>query len=375
MPRKRGNRGSIRLGRLFGIPIELHYTWFFIFLLLAWGLATGFFPSMYPDLTASARWILGAVSAVLLFVSVLLHELMHSVVAKSFKMNVSKITLFFFGGVASIPGENITPKKEFWMAIAGPLFSLGLGFLFFFIFKLSTIVYVTAVSRYLYFINFILAGFNLIPGFPLDGGRVLRSILWAIYKDVKKATRIAAYGGRVFAVILILMGFLNLIGIVIFLYGGIWFIIIGLFLYSIAGSSYQQIILKELLGKVKVYQIMDKTLVTVPSDINCQQLYSKHFLAMRRANFLVTRNKKFVGIVTIAKLKEIPKEDWPKTPITNIIVKGIRAARPGEDAFSALVKMLEQNLEIIPVVKDGKLVGLIDKQTLANVVKLKSELS
>jgi Zn-dependent protease len=374
MPKKRGS-GTLRLGRIFGIPVELHYTWFFIFLLLAWGLATGFFPAMYPDLSVLARWILGAASAVLLFVSVLLHELMHSVVAKAFKMDVHKITLFFFGGVASIPDKGMTPKKEFWMAIAGPLFSLGLGFLFFAVFKFSTIVYLTAVSRYLYFINFILAGFNMVPGFPLDGGRVFRSILWAIYKDITKATRIAAYGGKIFAVILIVMGFLNLIGIVIFIFGGIWFIILGFFLYMIAGASYQQIILRELLGKVHVHQIMTRSLEAVPPDINAKQLFADYFLARRRTSFLVARNKKFVGIVTVAGLKQVPKEQWQKTPVTKIMIKGIRAAHPEESAFTALIKMLEQDLDILPVIKDGSLVGMLDRQTLAGVVRVKTELS
>lgn len=374
MPRKRGT-GALTIGKIFNIPIELHYTWFFIFLLLAWGLASGFFPAMYPDMGAAARWMLGAAAAVLLFVSVLLHELAHSVVAKSFKMPVRKITLFFFGGVASIPGEGITPKKEFWMAIAGPLFSLCLGFLFFAVFKLSTIIYVTAICRYLYFINFVLAGFNLVPGFPLDGGRVLRSILWAIYKDVKKATRIAAYGGKVFAVILIVMGFLNLIGIVIFLFGGIWFIILGFFLYMIAGASYEQIILRELLGKIKVRQIMTRSVMAVPPDINAKQLFTRYFLAKRRTSFLVARNKRFVGVVTVSGLKSIPKERWSKTPITKIMIKEIRGARPEESAFNALIKMLEQNLDVLPVIKDGRLVGLIDRQMLSNTVRVKSELS
>ena len=369
MAKKRGR--SIKLGSILGIEIELHYTWFIILALLVWGLSTGFFPVYYPELSATAVWVLGAIAAVLLFVSVLLHELMHSIVAKASRMRVDKITLFFFGGIAQIPGGGLTPKKEFKMAIAGPLFSLFLGFVFLLVYLYVPSLYIQAISKYLYTINFILAAFNMIPGFPLDGGRVFRSILWYFYKDIKKATRIAAYGGKVFAIILIIMGFLNFIGIVIFIYGGLWFIIIGFFLYYIAGASYEQIILKELLSKVSVKDIMLKKPVAVKADITVADLFSK-FLKLRQESFLVMDGKKLAGIVSVKNMKKIPKEEWKKTKVSEIMINKFRTITPDENAFDAMMKMLESGTDIIPVKKDGKIAGILAREDIIHYIRIKA---
>lgn len=370
-------RGNFRLGSVFGIEIDLHYTWFIILGLLVWGLSTGFFPVYYPEFSTATAWILGAVSAVLLFASVLLHELSHSIVAKKSKMKVSKITLFFFGGVAQISEGGLTPKKEFRMAIAGPLFSLALGFLFLILYNLSNLIYIAAISKYLYIINFIIAGFNMVPGFPLDGGRILRSILWYFYKDIKKATRIAAYAGKVFAIFLIVFGFLGFFGLIIKIgeiyIGGLWFIIIGFFLYYIAGASYNQIILKELLSKVQINEIVLAKPIAIDEDITIAELFSK-FLKLRKTGFLVKKGKKFTGIVSVRNLKQVQKKEWSKAKVSDIMVKHIKSISPNDDLFKALRIMLANGLDILPVKKNEKISGVLTKESIIRYIKIKNQL-
>src|SRR3990167_1069198 len=226
-------RGTTRLFRLFGIDVQLHFSWWFVFALLAWILSSSFFPQYFPDLENKTYWAMGIISVLLLFVSVLLHELSHSLVAKAKKIKVESITLFFFGGVASIDDEDLKPSTEFLMSIAGPLFSLFLSVIFYLIYSLNGNIFWTAITFYLYQLNLILAIFNLVPGYPLDGGRAFRAILHAYYRDIKKATRIAVLGGRAFAVFLILFGIISITGGS----GGLWFILLGGFLYYKIGRA------------------------------------------------------------------------------------------------------------------------------------------
>ena len=231
-------RGAHTLFRIFGIDIRLHFSWWFIFILLTWSLSTSFFPQFFPGQTQMMYWTMGILSSLLLFISVLLHELSHSLVAMAKNIKVESITLFFFGGVAGIEKEDMEPSAEFMMAIAGPLFSLLLAGIFYFINTHNGNILLSAITSYLYQLNFVLAVFNLVPGFPLDGGRAFRAILFAYYKDLKKATRIAAAGGKVVAGLLIVLG---LFGMVTGTGGGLWFILLGVFLYFLAGMSYEQI--------------------------------------------------------------------------------------------------------------------------------------
>src|SRR3989344_4445971 len=204
-------RGAMKLFRIFGIDVQLHFSWWFVFALLAWSLSSSFFPQYFPGFENKTYWFMGIISVLLLFLSVLLHELSHSLVAKAKKIKVDSITLFFFGGVASIDDEDIKPSAEFLMSIAGPLFSLLLFGIFYLIYSLNGNIFWTAITFYLYQLNLILAIFNLVPGYPLDGGRAFRAILHAYYKDLSKATRIAARGGKLFAAVLIFMGIVGLL--------------------------------------------------------------------------------------------------------------------------------------------------------------------
>src|SRR3989344_2039934 len=244
-----------RIFRVFGIDVYLHYSWWFIFILVAYQLATDYFPTYYGGFSSNGYWLLGVGAAVLLFVSILLHELSHSLVANMRKLKVEKIMLFFFGGVASIPQEDVEPVTEFWMALAGPLFSLAFGGFLYLIHVTATSVPVIAITGYLWTLNVGVALFNLVPAYPLDGGRVFRALLMFYYKDITVATRIASKGGRGFGGALAIMGVLTLFAGAV---GGLWLIFIGGFFFFVAKGSYETVVLKSILGKVSVKTIMEK---------------------------------------------------------------------------------------------------------------------
>jgi Zn-dependent protease len=361
---------SVRLGKILGIDIELHYTWFFIFALLAWALSAGFFPHYYPDLTKTEYWIIGIISSLLLFVSVLLHELTHSFIALRSRISVRKITLFFFGGVAQVSEENITPSREFKMAIAGPLMSLFLAFVFYFITKFSPYLYVTAVSFYLTRLNLILAIFNLVPGYPLDGGRALRAVLWAYYKDIKKATKYAASGGKMFGIILAAAG---IIGMFLGL-GTLWFVLIGVFIYFLAGMGYEQVVIKDVLSKIKVKQVMVKDFVSVKPSTSVAKLFSNFFLRYSQDVFPVIKKNKLLGVVTAESINMVPKKKWMKVTAEHILTPLRAAAKEEDNAYKTLLKMSSQKAGLLPVIKNKKLRGIVSIGSLLRYVRLKVEL-
>jgi len=363
MNKKRHIR-SVRLGKLFGIKVELHYSWFFIFALLAWALSTQFFPYYFPDFNKLESWIVGSVSSFLLFVSVLFHELTHSLVAKRYRMGVHKITLFFFGGVAQITGEHLNPKREFRMAIAGPSFSIIFASVFYFILIFTNNVYVQAACFYLFRLNLILAIFNLVPGFPLDGGRVFRSILWYFMKDLKKATKWAANSGKFFAIFLVIMG-------VLAGWGGLWFILIGIFLYFMAEASYEQTIIKDVLEGVPVKEVMRKDFKSVSEKLTIAKLFTNYFMHYKQDAFLVTKNKKPVGIIDINCLKAVPKPIWGKVKVKRCMLPILRKADVKEDSYRALTKMSEEQISAMPVVRNKKLVGVFDTDAISKFLRLK----
>ena len=247
-------KNNIPVGSYFGIKVYLHYTWFLVVALLSWALATGFFPETFPEYDSVMYWLLGLSSAIFLFISVLLHELSHSLVAKHFKMKVASITLFFFGGVASIHEGNMKAKEELAMAIAGPILSLALAGLFYAI-NISSAGFIHAMTAYLFRINLIIAVFNMVPGFPLDGGRVFRALAWIITKDYKKATRYATTGGKIVAYAMIFIGFVNVFAGT---FAGLWFVFLGGFLLLMTTLSYEQAMMRESLGKMTVKDFAKK---------------------------------------------------------------------------------------------------------------------
>ncbi|MEK6950909.1 MAG: site-2 protease family protein [Nanoarchaeota archaeon] len=351
---------SGRLFSLFGIDIKLHVSWYFIAVLIAWSLASAFFPQILPGKTTITYWLMGIVAALLLFISVLLHELSHSLVAKAKNIGVESITLFFFGGVAGITNEEMKPADEFQMAIAGPLFSLLLSGLFYVIHALNGLDVVAAVTQYLYELNFILALFNLVPGFPLDGGRAFRAILYWHYKDLKKATYIASKGGKFFAGVLIVLGIFGL------LKGtgpGLWFILLGGFLYFLAGVSYEQVVMKEVLSRIPVKELVRKVPMLSPG-IKFSQLL--RLPAFQEEDVFIVKGKSkareqgFMGLFDPQRVEKAAGD----TAIKNwaIPLSQLKPLSKADNAYTAFRRMGDQNLEAWPVLEKGKLLGIVSRR-------------
>src|SRR3989344_1044634 len=284
---------GLKVFRIAGIDIRLHYSWWLIFILLAWSLSTTYFPQpeVFPGAVKSTYWVMGIIASLLLFISVLLHELSHSLVAKFRKIKVESITLFFFGGVAGITKEKIKPSSEFMMAIAGPIFSLVLAGVFYLIFIIGINGAAAAIAKYLALLNLILACFNLVPAYPLDGGRAFRAILYAYYKDLKKATRIASFGGKIFAIYMIMEGLFNLFGAVIIFPGGLWFLILGVFLFIIAKGSYEQVVVDEALEQIKIRDLVQKKYPILNSEQTVSS-FLKQYQNSGEESFIIEGNNK-----------------------------------------------------------------------------------
>ncbi|HLC52053.1 MAG TPA: site-2 protease family protein [Candidatus Nanoarchaeia archaeon] len=345
---------ALKVFRIFGIDIKLHYSWYFIFILLVWSLASSFFPHYFPNYSPRTYWLMGILAALLLFISVLLHELSHSLVARMKKINVESITLFFFGGVAGIESEDLKPSSEFLMAVAGPLFSLVLAGIFYLIYIFDGNGVITAITFYLWQLNLILALFNLVPGFPLDGGRAFRAILNAYYKDLKKATRIAAAVGKIFAGILV---FLGVLGMFTTTGGGLWFVLIGGFLYFIAGVSYSQVVIKDILDKVKVKTLMRKNIKVLNGEMRFKEFVNK--LANVEDNIFLVDGK-LLNAALVQSVDGNVKLNQLAVPIKNLKVIG-----SNDTAYKAF-KLSGESGGAVPVVERGKIIGIVTEGVLMN---------
>jgi len=362
-------RGDLSLFKLFGVEVKVHMSWWFIFVLLSWSLASGFFPFFYPQLTSFQYFIMGLSSAFLLFFSVLLHEFSHSLVAKARNIKVESITLFFFGGVSSIEDEKIKPKDEFLMAIAGPLFSLLLAGLFYILFVNVTNIFLNAISFYLYQLNLILAVFNLVPAFPLDGGRAFRAILYNYYGDLKKATGIAATGGKIFAWTLAVLGLLQLFSGA---GGGLWLIFLGVFLHFIAGLSYEQVVFREILSKWKVKDLMDKKFTKVDGEKRLSIFLEKNKSNLKE-EYLVKKSAKDLDILGIMNLKKTPPmlkaiQERMKIRQLTLPLSDITVLSDNETAYSAFKSFAKDGRTFLPVKssKGKKIVGILYREKLFN---------
>src|SRR3989344_1733543 len=334
-------KDGIKIFSILGIDVKLHYSWWFIFILLSWSLSASFFPLYFPGYSTGTYWLMGIAASLLLFISVLLHELSHSLMARIRKIKVKSITLFFFGGVAGIDTEDLKPSSEFLMAISGPLFSLILGGMFYLIYLSDGQGVITAIAFYLYQLNLILALFNLVPGYPLDGGRAFRAVLYAYYKDLVKATAIASQVGKIFAGFLIIFGF---IGIFTGSGGGLWFMLIGGFLYFIAGLSYQQVIAKSILEKIAVKQLMRKRIITLSPRLKLADLARKY--ADEEDTFFLVKDSHFQGIVDVDLLMPIKPELQQRTMLRQVAipVKETNSLHQNDSAYRALQLLSGGNL-------------------------------
>ena len=371
-------RKSFKLMTIFNIPVEINFTWFIILGLVVFTLARGYFPLTNPELSAGAHWLMAAIAALLLFASLLAHELSHSIVARRDRLPIRGITLFVFGGVAHMEKEPASPGVEFRMAIAGPLMSFFLAGLFFILtrlfYSLRLPTPVLSITNYLFILNLIVGIFNLIPGFPLDGGRILRATLWSYYKDLKKATAIASGFGKGFAFFLIAIGFLNLFtGSII---SGIWLIFIGLFLQEAAEMSYRQVVMKKILGGVKVKDLMTRSVITVPADITLDRLVDDYFFRTRHATFPVLEDDNILGLVILHDIKEVPREKWPQRtakdialPLSHQLVIDQNA-----DVMTALGRMANNGLGRLLVIENSKLLGILSQRDVMRLFEFKSEI-
>jgi Zn-dependent protease len=367
-------KGSLRLGRIAGIDISVHFTWLFIFALITWSLAQNFFPQLYSGWVTSLYWIMAAVGAVLLFVSVLLHELAHSLVAKARGLPVGGITLFLFGGVSNLEKEPEKPGVEFWMAIVGPLTSLILAGIFW---GLQRTVgqgneQAEALLFYLALINAILAAFNLIPGFPLDGGRVLRSIIWGATGNLVKATNTASIIGQIFGWMLIGFGVYRLFsGDFV---GGIWMAFIGWFLNSAASASRRDVTFREQLRGIKVRSVMQAGPESIDVQMPVRILVHDFFLQGRRRAAPVLRENNLAGIVTITDLRKVPQDRWDDTPIERIMTtQPIYSVNPDAELGSAFTLLAQHNLNQVPVLEGGRLVGMLTRADVIRYLQLSQE--
>jgi Zn-dependent protease len=366
---------DIRLGRIWDIPIGLHPSWFLIFGLVTWSLAMGYFPREYPNLPGGAYWLLGGVTSILFFVSVLLHELGHSVLALRNGVPVRGISLFIFGGVAQIGREPPTPGAEFRIAIAGPLTSAALAAVFAGLWWLDrAIPYLAAPSIWLARINLILAVFNLIPGFPLDGGRVLRAIVWQLTGSYYKATHFAALGGQVVAFGFIGIGVFTILGGNLF--NGLWLIFIGWFLQNAAASAFAQTNLETQLRGVKVGQLMRSSYPRVTAQTSLQELIEEQILRSGERCFLVSDNGNLMGMLGLRDVTAVPKAAWPHTTVAQVMVplERLTWVDPDTELMEALHLMDEKQVAQLPVVLANRVLGLISREQVLHYIRTRSEL-
>lgn len=363
--------GAIRIGKIIGIEIRIHYTWFIVFFLVVWSLAGYYFPHQFPEWGWVTNWTLGIIATILLFASVLFHELSHSYIGRRNNVVIKRITLFVFGGVAEMEEGPQKPSAEFKMAVAGPISSLFLAGIFWIITQFPLGVYVGTVSYYLFFINGILAIFNLLPAFPLDGGRILRSALWAKFHDIRKATMWAVSVSKFLALLLIFWGlagifFGNLIG-------GLWIAFIGWFIIQAAEASYKQLVLKGILSKVIVSDIMETEVPCVDPGISIQKIANDFFLQYKQGGFPVCDKETLLGMVTLEDVKKIPKESWPRVKVKEIMTKAkdLETVSPQDNAFDALMKMTKRKVGRLPVIKDGKFLGLVTRNSIIFTISFK----
>jgi len=345
--------------------------------LITWSLAQGLFPYYFKNLSSSTYWWMGIFGALGLFFSIIFHELSHSLVARTFGLPIKGITLFVFGGVAHMEEEPPSAKAEFLMAIAGPVSSIALGLIFFILRaagRSALSVPVTGVFGYLAFINWILAGFNLLPAFPLDGGRVLRSVLWKWKKNISWATRISSRIGTIFGFVLIAMGVIqffsgNLIG-------GIWWFMIGLFLQNAARMSYQQLVTRQALEGETVRNLMIKDPITVTPSMTIRELIEDYVYRYHYKMFPVIEGETLIGCITTRHLREIPKDQWTTRTIGEVVSKCSteNTNTPETDVIKVLSSMNRTRNSRLMVVEGDKLVGLIALKDIMNFLSIKLDL-
>jgi Zn-dependent protease/CBS domain-containing protein len=365
-----------RLFRLLGIPINLDASWIIILVLIAWSLGEQFRKDY--GMGSASPWIMGLVAALAFFCCIVLHELGHSVVARAFGMPIRGITLFLFGGVAELEGEPPSAGVEFLMAIAGPVVSFVLAILFGCLYLIGTAsawpAEVIGVLEYLGFINAVVLVFNMVPAFPLDGGRVFRSILWGATGDLRRSTHWAALIGQGFAYLLICLGVIQ------FFFGmwwsGIWMALVGLFLNSAARSSYRQVLVREALQGEPVRLFMSTHPIVVPPSLDLRGWVEDYVYRYNRKFFPVASNGHIEGVISTRALADYPREEWSQHTVGEVMAHDVAAASipPDADALHALGKMQRNGLSRLLVTDGDQLVGIVSLKDLLRFLDQKIEL-
>lgn len=377
---------SWEIGRALGIPIRVHASWFLVFLLVTWSLSTGYLPDNLPGLSPERYWAMGAVAAVLLFFSVLLHELGHSYVALHYRIPIEQITLFIFGGVAHMRREAPSPKAEFLIAVAGPVVSFAIGgtCLLFVILAESLqqqgLQGVIMLGALLGMVNVQLGLFNLIPGFPLDGGRVLRAGLWAWGKDFYRATKQAAVVGLTFGAIL---GF---VGLVIayraasgdlpasMMSNGGWIVFIGMFLFAAAQASRRQAVVRQTLATIPIRNLMVTTVVSIPAQCTLDEAVNRYFQAYGYGGFPVLADGRLVGLVTVSEVQAVAPALWAWRRVDQVMrpVSESLVIAPEAPVIHAMERMARGGWDRLVVIQDGEVVGLVTQSAIVHFLRLRS---
>jgi len=370
-------KASVRLGRIWGIPIGLNNSWFLIFALATWSLALGFFPAAIPGLANGVYWLLGALTSVLFFSSVLAHELGHAFFALRNSVPVRAITLFFFGGVAEITREPRSAGAEFRIAIAGPLVSIALAGLFGLVaLAAQSLPAIAAPAQWLARVNLILALFNMLPGFPLDGGRVLRAVIWRLNDDELRATTLASRVGQVVAWGMVGFGVLSALSGNLF--NGVWLAILGLFLNGAAMASRQQASVQQALQGVTAGQLMSRTVLRVPSWVTAGDLLTPSTLSQGHRAFLVEDFGQVRGLLSLSDVAQTARGQWRTAKVEQLLTPWDQLAtvQPETDAAAVLRLMAERNLAQVLVVEPGtnQVLGLISHEQIRNYLRLQAEL-
>jgi Zn-dependent protease/CBS domain-containing protein len=369
---------SFSLFRLFGFAIRIHASWLVIAFVVTWSLAAGYFPYRYPSLTAPDYWWMAGIGALLLFASIVVHELSHAMVARRFDVPMKGITLFVFGGIAEMDDEMPSAKSEFLMAAAGPVASVLIGGFFYALYRLSSgqwPLQAVGILEYLYWINLVLAGFNLIPAFPLDGGRIFRAALWAWKNDLQWATRAATSVGSVFGIVLACLGVLQL-------FAGnfitaIWWFMLGMLLRSLSQAAYSQTLLKTTLSGEPVSRFMRANPVTVTPGTSIEELVNEHVYKEHERLFpVVTASNVLAGCVSADQVKNVPRHEWPQHSVQEILkpCSPENTITPETDSVEALKLMNRSGTPRLMVVEGRRLVAVVALKDILNFLSARLEL-
>ena len=367
-------RSGIKIGQVFGIPIFLHLSWILIFGLITYSLVDEY-GARYPQWTSGQLWSLGVITSLLFFGSVLFHELSHSAVARHYRIPVASITLFFFGGIASITRDPDSAGQEFLMAAAGPASSYVLAGAFWLLAQATPNDSMpNALATWLAGTNALLATFNLLPGFPLDGGRVFRSVVWGITKNYSKSTRIASRVGQGIAYAMMAFGLYTAF-VLHSSVNGVWFVFLGWFLLTAARQSYQQVEAQGALQGLRAVDVMTSDMPTVARDLSLDE-YAREVSRTGRRAHLVVSDGKLVGLMRVEVLQAVPREEWPSTSVQAVMIPREKLAwtAPEEPVLSVLERMRSANVDQLAVIREDNVVGLVTRDSILRVVQARTEL-